>query len=178
MASPMTARGSTNTLEEGHMSSKEVNKRRGPKTPAGKLAVSHNASKHGIRSPRPVMTAFESEGAWKAHREAILESLDSVGGMEETLAERAAPNTWRLNRVAVYETESIAAEQEAVYEALRKDREHALKFADLYPPWFRVLGFRVFRVPQRPGREVATNIPPAPRDDGISTKGELGLGLG
>jgi hypothetical protein len=115
------------------MSSKEITKRRGPKTPAGKLAVSHNASKHGIRSPRPVVAAFESEGAWKAHREAILESLAPVGGMEEALAERVALNLWRLNRVSVYETESIAAEQEAVHEAVRKDREHALIFANLYP---------------------------------------------
>jgi hypothetical protein len=116
----MTARGSTNTLEEGHMSSKEITKRRGPKTPAGKLTVSRNASKHGIRSPRPVVAAFESERAWKAHREAILESLYPVGGMEE--AERVALNTWRLNRVAVFETGSIAAEQEAVHEALRRPR--------------------------------------------------------
>jgi hypothetical protein len=115
------------------MSSKEIAKRRGPKTQAGKLAVSHNASKHGIRSPRPVVTAFESEGAWKAHREGIMESLSTEGGMEEALAERVALNLWRLNRVTVYETESISAEQEAVHEAVRRDREHALKFSSLYP---------------------------------------------
>ncbi len=114
------------------MSSKEIAKRRGPKTPAGKLIVSHNASKHGIRSPRPVVTAFESEVAWKAHREAILESLSPVGGMEEALAERVALNLWRLNRVTVYETQSIAAEQEAVHEAVRRDREQVLKFTSLY----------------------------------------------
>src|SRR3712207_7799395 len=110
---------------------KELAKRRGPKTPAGKLAVSRNASKHGILSPRPVVAAFESEGAWKAHREAIIESLAPVGGMEEALAERVALNLWRLNRVAACETASIAAEQEAVYEAVRQDRERALRFASL-----------------------------------------------
>jgi hypothetical protein len=114
------------------MSAKKITKRRGPKTPAGKLAVSHNASKHGIRSPRPVVTAFESEGAWRAHREAILESLSPEGGMEEALAERVALNLWRLNRVTVYETESIASEQEAVHEAVRKDREQALTLTSLY----------------------------------------------
>src|SRR3712207_835851 len=112
---------------------KELAKRRGPKTPAGKLAVSRNASKHGILSPRPVVAAFESERAWKAHREAIIESLAPLGGMEEALAERVALNLWRLNRVSVYETESIAAEQEAVHEAVKKDREHKLRFASLYP---------------------------------------------
>jgi hypothetical protein len=116
------------------LSSKEVAKRtrRGPKTPAGKLAVSFNASTHGIRSPRPIVVAFESEGAWKAHREAIIESLAPVGGIEEVLAERIALCTWRLNRVAVYETESIAQEQEGVLEEVRKEREHTLRFASLH----------------------------------------------
>jgi hypothetical protein len=72
---------------------RELAKRRGPKTTAGKLAVSRNAAKHGILSPRPVVAAFESERAWKAHREAILESLAPVGGMEEALAERVALNS-------------------------------------------------------------------------------------
>jgi hypothetical protein len=116
------------------LSSKEVAKRtkRGPKTPAGKLAVSFNASTHGIRSPRPVVAAFESESAWKAHQEAIIESLAPEGGMEEVLAERVALCSWRLNRVAVYETESIAQEQEGILEEVRKDREHTLRFATLH----------------------------------------------
>jgi len=121
--------------EEGiDLSSKELAKRprRGPKTPAGKLAVSFNASTHGIRSPRPVVTAFESESAWKAHRDAIIESLAPEGGMEEVLADRVALCTWRLNRVAVYETESIAQEQEGILEEVREDREHTLKFASLH----------------------------------------------
>src|SRR3712207_1567842 len=112
---------------------RELAKRRGPKTPAGKLAVSRNASKHGILSPRPVVAAFESERAWKAHREAIIESLAPVGGMEEALAERVALNLWRLNRVTVHETESIVAEQEAVHEAVKRDRERALRLATLDP---------------------------------------------
>jgi hypothetical protein len=116
------------------LSSKEVAKRpkRGPKTPAGKLAVSFNASTHGIRSPRPVVAAFESEGAWRAHRDAIIESLAPEGGMEEVLAERVALCSWRLNRVTVYETESIAQEQEGILEEVRKDREHTLRFATLH----------------------------------------------
>ena len=52
--------------------------------------------------------------------------------MEEALAERVALNSWRLNRVVVFETESIAAEQEAVYEAVKRDREHKLRLAGLY----------------------------------------------
>jgi hypothetical protein len=51
--------------------------------------------------------------------------------MEEALAERVVLNLWRLNRVTAFETESIAAEQEAVYEAVRQDRERTLRFASL-----------------------------------------------
>jgi hypothetical protein len=115
-------------------SSKEVAKRpkRGPKTLAGKLAVSFNACTHGIRSPRPVVTAFESESAWKAHREAVIGSLAPEDGMEEVLAERVALCTWRLNRCTAFETESIAQEQEGILEEVRKDREHTLRFAVLH----------------------------------------------
>jgi hypothetical protein len=113
------------------MSPKEIVKRRGPKTPAGKLAVSRNASKHGILSPRPVVAAFESEQDWQKHRQAIIESLAPEGGIEEALAERVALASWRLNRVTVYETECITQEQEHVLEDVRKDRERALRLASL-----------------------------------------------
>lgn len=113
--------------------SKEIAKRRGPKTPDGKLAVSRNASKHGILSPRPVASAFESEGAWKVHREAIIDSVAPLGGIEQALAERVALASWRLNRVVVYETESIEQQQHVVLEEVRKDRESTLRFASLYP---------------------------------------------
>ena len=53
--------------------------------------------------------------------------------MEHALAERVALCTWRLNRVVAYETESLAHEQEGVLEEVRKDREHTLKFASVYP---------------------------------------------
>ncbi len=122
-------------VEEGiDLSSKEVAKRprRGPKTPAGKLTVSFNASTHGIRSPRPVVTAFESESAWRTHRDAIIESLAPEGGIEEALAERVALCSWRLNRITVFETESIAQEQEGVLEEVRNEREHTLRFARLH----------------------------------------------
>jgi hypothetical protein len=110
---------------------KEVVKR-GPKTPAGKLAVSRNASKHGILSVRPLVAAFESEATWKSHREGIIDSLAPEGGMEQALAERVALCTWRLNRVTAYETERLVEEQTSVLEEVRKDREHTLRFASIH----------------------------------------------
>jgi hypothetical protein len=111
---------------------KEVAKKSGPKTKAGKLVVSRNASKHGILSVRPVVAAFESEAAWKSHREGIIDSLAPEGGMEQALAERVALCTWRLNRVTAYETESIAESQAGVQEEVREDREHTLRFASIH----------------------------------------------
>jgi hypothetical protein len=124
--------GSRATRGRRVVSGKEIAKRRGPKTPDGKLAVSRNASKHGILSPRPIASAFESEAAWKAHREAIIDSLTPLGGIEQVLADRVALASWRLNRVVVYETECIEQEQQSVIEEVREDRERTLRFASLH----------------------------------------------
>ena len=112
----------------------EKNKRPkgGPRSVEGRLTVATNAAKHGILSPKPVIAAFESESGWKTHRQSILDALSPEGGVEQILAERVALNSWRLNRVIVFETESIAAEQETVLEEVRKDREQTLKLASLY----------------------------------------------
>jgi hypothetical protein len=112
------------------MAKKELAKR-GPKTAMGKLTVSRNATTHGIMSPRPVVAYFESEQSWQRHREAILDSLAPEGGMEEALAERVALCSWRLNRVTVYETESIALEQEAVIDEVTKKRRQALHLSSV-----------------------------------------------
>jgi hypothetical protein len=93
------------------MTSKQVAKR-GPKSHEGKLVAAMNSTKHGILSPKPVVSHFESESAWKKHRDSILESLDPQGGVEQALAERVALNSWRLNRVVVYETEQVRGQQE------------------------------------------------------------------
>jgi sporulation protein YlmC with PRC-barrel domain len=110
---------------------KKTAKRRGPKTLAGKLTISTNAKTHGILSPRPVVTDFESEKDWKEYRKSIITALAPEGGMEQALAERVALASWRLNRVTVYETQLIAQEQERVIEEVRKDRETTLRFARL-----------------------------------------------
>ncbi len=93
---------------------KKTAKRRGPKTPAGKLTISTNAKTHGITSPRPVVTHFESEGAWKEYRQSIIDSLAPEGGIEQALAERVALTSWRLNRVIAFETEKIQKKQDHV----------------------------------------------------------------
>jgi hypothetical protein len=87
---------------------------RGPNTAAGKLAVSQNALKHGLRSASPVLPG-EDPLDWRDHRQGVFESLQPEGHFEAVLAERIANLTWRLHRVTRYET-AVAAERIALAE--------------------------------------------------------------
>jgi hypothetical protein len=113
------------------MTSKTLVKR-GPKTPEGKLAVSFNASTHGILSLRPVVNAYERAQDWERHRQAILDALAPEGGMEQMLAERVASCSWRLNRVLLHESETIAEAQEGVIESVRQQRKRELELERLF----------------------------------------------
>jgi hypothetical protein len=82
--------------------------------------VSQNASKHGIRSLKPVVAAFETEGSWKQHREAIMSSLSPEGGLEEVLCDRVALCSWRLNRVTAFETGCITSGLETIEDEMHE----------------------------------------------------------
>src|SRR5215216_751364 len=86
----------------------------GPTTQEGKEVVRWNATRHGIRSPAPVVPGVEKKEEWGEHREGMLESLQPEGHLELVFAERVALLSWRLNRVTRYETESIALYQEQI----------------------------------------------------------------
>jgi hypothetical protein len=103
----------------------EVAKKSGPKTKAGKLAVSRNATRHGINSPAPVIPGLERTEDWQEHRSGILENLSPVGHLEVTLAERVALLSWRLHRVTRYETGAIAISQETIEDDIH-DRDRFL----------------------------------------------------
>src|SRR5215208_2570230 len=94
----------------------------GPATQEGKEVVRWNATRHGIRSPAPVVPGVEKQEDWEEHRDGVLESLSPEGHLELVLAERAASLSWRLNRVTRYETESIALSQEKVEDDLADKR--------------------------------------------------------
>jgi hypothetical protein len=79
----------------------------GPKSAEGKAAVALNASRHGLRSPAPVVTEWETELGWRAHCEGVAASLAPEGVLEEELTQRIASLLWRLRRVEVFETESM-----------------------------------------------------------------------
>jgi hypothetical protein len=94
----------------------------GPVTQEGKEVVRWNATRHGIRSPAPVVPGVEKREAWEEHRDGVLESMQPEGHLEFVLAERAALLSWRLHRVIRYETESIALYQEKVEDDLARER--------------------------------------------------------
>ena len=80
----------------------------GPKTKAGKLAVSRNAVKHGIYSFHSVVIEdIETEEEWDRFRDGIVEYLAPEGLLEENLAESIALTRWRLRRVTHAETAEL-----------------------------------------------------------------------
>jgi hypothetical protein len=97
----------------------------GPKTEAGKEVARWNATRHGIRSPAPVVPGIERAEDWEEHSAGILESLNPEGHLETVLAERVALLSWRLHRVIRYETESIALYQEQAEDDLAWERRLA-----------------------------------------------------
>src|SRR5215204_5177668 len=94
----------------------------GPATQEGKEVVRWNATRHGIRSPAPVVPGVERQEDWEEHRDGVLESLSPEGHLELVLAERLALLSWRLHRVTRYETENIAVIQEKAEDDLADRR--------------------------------------------------------
>ena len=54
----------------------------GPATQEGKEVVRWNATRHGIRSPAPVVPGVEKAEDWEEHRDGVLESLQPEGHLE------------------------------------------------------------------------------------------------
>ena len=75
----------------------------GPKTAAGKAAVSRNATRHGIRSEIAVIDGIEDPKEWEWHRQGIIDSLKPEGVLEIVLADQIAFSLWKLRRVAFYQ---------------------------------------------------------------------------
>jgi hypothetical protein len=100
---------------DGELSS-SLPKSSGPRTEEGKEVARWNSTRHGIRSPAPVVPGLETTEDWQEHRAGVLESLAPVGHLEGVLTDRVALLSWRLHRVTRYETEAITLFQEKVEE--------------------------------------------------------------
>jgi hypothetical protein len=70
----------------------------GPKTPEGKAAVRHNATKHGLLS-RDVLLPGEDGAALEELSERLWDELQPVGELESLLVDRITAAYWRLRRL-------------------------------------------------------------------------------
>jgi hypothetical protein len=97
----------------------------GPVTEGGKEVTRWNATRHGMRSPAPVVPGIETHEDWECHLAGTLDSLAPEGHLETVLAERVALLSWRLHRATRYETETISLSQEAVEKDLAERRRYS-----------------------------------------------------
>jgi hypothetical protein len=81
----------------------------GPKTPEGKAAVRHNATKHGLLS-QEVLLPEEDEGALEELGERLRAELQPVGELEGMLVDRIIAAYWRLRRLGRVEAGIFAWE--------------------------------------------------------------------
>jgi hypothetical protein len=114
------------------MTKTPTGRRRGPKTPGGKIAVRLNAATHGILSASPVVNEYERAEDWEGHRRVVVDSLGPDNGIEQVLAERVALCSWRLNRVVLYESERASELQEGAVESVRERRKRRLETERLF----------------------------------------------
>src|SRR3984957_11470628 len=75
----------------------------GPKTDAGKKKSSLNALRHGLTGQIVVMPTEDLE-AYQSHLKSFTDEYDPQGATEANLVQALADTSWRLNRVAVLET--------------------------------------------------------------------------
>ncbi len=81
----------------------------GPKTPEGKAAVRHNATKHGLLS-KDIILPGEDEAALRELGELLRDELQPVGELESLLVDRIIAAHWRLRRLGRVESGIFAFE--------------------------------------------------------------------
>ena len=87
---------------------KNAQRSTGPQTPQGKAIVSQNAAKHGLLATQAVIRD-EDQSDFDLHLAQWLDELNPEGPMEELLAQRIVILSWRLNRAARTQVETIDA---------------------------------------------------------------------
>jgi len=78
----------------------------GPKTPAGKLATSRNAVKHGAYSEALTMLLESPESFTDLHA-GLVDTFHPAGPMEAGLVDRMASLWWRMERAKVAANQSL-----------------------------------------------------------------------
>ena len=76
----------------------------GPRSDEGKERSSLNATRHGLRSDRPIIPG-EDAAEWEAFRDCVVRRWLPADDYEKELAERIALQMWRFRRVTRLETQ-------------------------------------------------------------------------
>jgi hypothetical protein len=149
-----------------------INPTGGPTTQAGKEVACWNATRHGIRSPAPVIPGLEKAEEWEEHRNVVLESLSPEGQLEVVLAERVALLSWRLHRVTRFERETIALSQEKVEADLIKSQRFDPSISVAVHPQDVRMDHEEAKKTQRLLKKVSTRLLDAldPKDLGVAVE--------
>lgn len=139
----------------------------GPKTQAGKEVARWNATRHGIRSPAPVIPGLEKAEDWEDHRDGVLESLSPEGHLELVLAERVALLSWRLHRVTRFERETIALSQEKVEEDLMERQQ---RFGPSIPAAMHPQDVRMDHEEAKKTQRLLKKLPTLPGEKRLATE--------
>ena len=94
----------------------------GPRTPAGRAAIAHNATKHGLLS-RESLVKGESEADLVDFGKRLRAQLAPVGELELLLVDRIVSTAWRLRRLVCVETVFFNKEHTALDHAFSYGRE-------------------------------------------------------
>jgi hypothetical protein len=136
------------SLSERRLAANRMNARKstGPVTANGKIAVSRNATRHGLLSTR-LLLEDEDPTEFEALLLDLQRSLDPVGCMEFAIIERIAINLWRQRRLVGAETAATTLERRdpKIAEAVRYEHdplvgtgveeEHLQPFDDVQSRW-------------------------------------------
>jgi len=87
---------------------RNAQKSTGPRTPEAKAAVAKNALKHGLTARHDVIDG-ENQADFDLYRDEMLDELAPVGPMETMLANRVVSLSWRLERAARIQNQTIDA---------------------------------------------------------------------
>jgi len=87
---------------------RNAQKSTGPRTPETKAAVAENALKHGLTARHDVIKG-ENQADFDLYRDEMLNELAPVGPMETMLANRIVSLSWRLERAARIQNQTIDA---------------------------------------------------------------------
>jgi len=96
----------------------------GPRTPAGKLISSRNATKHGLYATRDHILLGEEEEFTTTHT-ALMRELAPEGVLEQLFADEIMTASWRLRRCRVIEATFADAPDSASNEAAQRSVDRA-----------------------------------------------------